>query len=144
MNLLKPVFFILLASWAAISHADDQDVIAYRQHIMRTLNEQTAAVGEILSGAIPDDQAIAHLEAIALTASTAQKAFEPQVLGGESKADIWKDWADFSRRMSAFAQKAAEITKLAKDKGKEAALPTVLDALPCKSCHDLYRQEKKK
>jgi hypothetical protein len=33
--------------------ADDQDVIDYREHIMKTLDEQSAAVGMILSAAIP-------------------------------------------------------------------------------------------
>ncbi|MEO8001185.1 MAG: hypothetical protein ABI644_04870, partial [Arenimonas sp.] len=63
--------------------ADNKDLIEYRQHIMNTLNEQAAALGMIMSYAAPDDNTVAHFEAIALTAKTALKAFEPKVQGGE-------------------------------------------------------------
>ena len=88
------------------------DVIDYREHIMRTLNEQSEALGMILSTAIPDDNASAHLEIIALTASTALKAFEPKILGGESKSAVWTNWPDFSKRMQEFSTKTADAAKL--------------------------------
>src|SRR5581483_653164 len=122
----------------------DKEVIEYREHIMNTLNEQAGALGEILSNAIPDDNVVSHLDAIALTASTALKAFEPKVQGGEAKPDVWANWPDFSKRMNEFAQKTAEMAKMAHDQGKDAALSEVLDALSCKSCHDTYRKEKPK
>jgi cytochrome c556 len=124
--------------------ADDKDVIDYRQHIMNTLNEQAGALGQILSTSIPDDNAVAHLDAIALTASTALKAFQPKVPGGEAKPEIWSNWMDFSKRMNEFVQRTADVANRAKGKDKQAALATVLDALTCKSCHDTYRQEKKR
>lgn len=126
------------------ARADDQDTIDYRRHIMKTLNEQSAAVGQILSRAVPDDNAVAHLEVIALTAKTALKAFEPKVQGGESKPEIWTNWTDFSKRMNDFVQNSEKVAKLGRDQGKDAALQIVLDALPCKSCHDVYRNEAKK
>jgi len=129
----------------AVVSADDQDVVDYREHIMKTLDEQAAAVGMILSTAIPGDNTEAHLQAIALTAQIALKSFEPKVLGGEAKPEVWSNWADFSKRMSEFAKKAAEVAALGKEKGSDD--PTlgekVVDALTCKSCHEIYRKEKK-
>ena len=140
--------FCVLALGAASSmtaaYADDKDVIDYRQHVMNSLNEQTAALGQILSTAIPDDQVVAHLEDIALIASTALKAFEPKVQGGEAKPEVWAHWDDFSKRMNDFAQKTAAAAKTAKAGGKDEVLTNILDALSCKSCHDVYRDEKKK
>ncbi|HEY4366230.1 MAG TPA: cytochrome c [Steroidobacteraceae bacterium] len=124
--------------------ADDKDVIDYRQHVMSTLNEQSSALGQILSTAVPDDNVVAHLEIIALTASTALKAFEPKVAGGEAKPEVWANWPDFSKRMTEFAQKAAQAAKTAKAGGKDEVLTNILDVLTCKSCHDVYRDEKKK
>lgn len=109
---------------------------------MNALNEQVAALGQILSGTIPDDNAVSHLEAIALTASTALKAFEPKAPGGEAKPQVWTDWADFSKRMNEFAQKTAEMAKTAKEQGKEAGLAKALGALNCKGCHDVYREQR--
>jgi len=135
-----------IALWALLAGvaaaADNNDVIDYRQHIMNTLNEQAAALGEILSGAVPDDNVIAHMDALAITASTALKAFEPKVPGGQAKPEVWGNWADFSKRMNEFAQGTAAMAKLAHEQGKDAGLAKVMDALSCKKCHDTYRQEK--
>ena len=131
------------ATLTTAARADDQDVIDYRQHVMNTLNAQTAALGQILSTAIPDDNVVEHLEVIALTASTGLKAFEPKVQGGEAKPDVWTHWDDFSKRMNEFAQKTAAAAKQAKAGGKDEVLANILDALSCKSCHDVYRNEKK-
>ena len=125
------------------ARADDKDVIEYRKHIMNTLNEQSAALGQILSTVVPDDNAVAHINAIALTASTALKAFEPKVPGGQAKPDVWANWVDFSKRMNEFAQRTAQAAKVAKEQGKEAALSNILDQLTCKSCHEIYREDKK-
>jgi cytochrome c556 len=129
----------------AVVSADDQDVIDYREHIMKTLDEQSAAVGMILSTAIPGDNTVAHLQAIALTAQIALKAFEPKVLGGEAKPEVWSNWADFSKRMNEFAKKTSEVATLVKEKGSDdpALGERVVDALTCKSCHEVYRKEKK-
>jgi cytochrome c556 len=126
------------------ANSAERNVIDYREHIMNTLNDQSDALGMILSTAIPPDNAAAHLEIIALTASTALKAFEPKVAGGQSKPEVWGNWPDFSKRMNELAVKTAEVAGTARQKGVPKALAGVVDALTCKSCHELYRQEKKK
>ena len=142
----RPTTIICSAALAALlvassASAGERDAIDYRQHIMNTLNEQAAALGEILSGAAPDDNVVAHLDVLALTASTALKAFEPKVGGGEARPEVWFKWTDFSQRMTEFAQKTRAMAKLAHEQGKEAALANVVDALSCKKCHDTYRKE---
>jgi len=134
--LASVVFF---GSLPTVARAGDLENIAYRQNIMKTIDAQAAALGQILSGEVPDDQAVAHFESIALAASTALKSFEVKSLGGESKPEVWSNWADYSKRMLDFAQKSAEVARIGKTQGKEAALAMVLDALPCKSCHEKYR-----
>ncbi len=124
--------------------ASDQDVVQYREAVMKTMNEQVAALGEIASEVVPDDNLVAHMNILALTASTALKAFEPKVPGGEAKPEVWANWADFSKRMTAFAQETAAGAKIAKEQGKDAALVQLINyADSCKGCHDMYRQEKK-
>ena len=137
---------IAVAATALLStaHADDKDVIDYREHIMNALNEQSAMLGQIVSTAIPNDNVAAHLDALALIASTALKSFEPKVQGGEAKPEVWAHWDDFSKRMNEFAQKTANAAKLAHTEGPDAALSNMLDVLTCKSCHEVYREEKKK
>jgi cytochrome c556 len=129
---------------ALASAAEDKDVIAYREHIMNTLQEQSFAISPILSTAIPDTNAVAHLEILALTASLALKAFEAKVPGGEAKPEVWAKWDDFSKRMKKFADDSAAAAKLGKEKGWSAASANILDVLQCKQCHEVYRDEKKK
>lgn len=130
---------LTLAGPGAASEADE-DAIAYRQHIMHSLQEQTAALGKIMSGAVPDDNAVAHMQALALIASTALKSFEPKVPGGDSKPEVWDDWADFSKRMEEFARLTAKMSQAAQEGGKDAGLSHAIEALNCKSCHDVYRK----
>lgn len=121
--------------------ADNQDVIDYRQRVMRTLDAQVAALGQILSGATPDDQVVSHLETIAQAASQSLKSFEPKIEGGESLPLVWAKWDDFSAKMKDFVTKTRTAADTAKAQGKDAALTNILDALRCKDCHDVYRKK---
>ncbi len=141
---------LLLSSCALLSltlpalAADQDATVKFREAIMKTLNEQSAALGQIASGAIPDDNLVTHMDELALAASTALKAFTPKVPGGEAKPEVWANWADFSKRMSDFAQQTVAGAKIAKDQGKDAALVQLINyADSCKGCHDMYRMEKK-
>ncbi len=144
MKRLLALPLLALSLLPTVSTADDQDVIDYRRHIMETLKAQTAALGMIMSGAIPDDNVIAHIDILAATAATALKSFEPKVEGGDAKAEVWAQWDDFSSRMNDFAAKTAAMSKTAHEKGKDEALLQVMDALTCKQCHDTYRVKKPK
>jgi len=137
------VVMAVLALPLAGRAADDQDIIDYRQHVMKTLNEQAAELGLILSTAVPGDNVTSHIDSLALAASISLKAFEPKVQGGEAKPEVWSNWPDFQKRMKDFAAKTAEMSKIAHEQGPDQALGMVIGALPCKSCHDLYRSEKK-
>ena len=143
---MKRVFLVCSVAMLSVSLpvlAADQDIIQFREAVMKTLNEQSAILGEIASGAVPDDNLVVHMDELALTASTALKAFEPKVQGGEAKPDVWAKWPDFSKRMSDFAQQTAAGAKIAKDQGKDAAMVQLINyADSCKGCHDMYRQEK--
>jgi cytochrome c556 len=138
-------FAVLAVGVQLAAHADptDKDVIDYRQHVMNTLNEQSAALGEILSTVVPDDNVTAHLQDLALAASTALKAFEPKVPGGQAKPEVWSNWSDFSKRMTEFTQKVTAAAKKAQAGGKDEVMTNIADTLSCKSCHDVYREEKK-
>ena len=141
-NFLMVLGILSMGSLSSVQ-ADDKDVVDYREHVMNTLNEQSEALGQILSTTIPDDNVVGHLDSLALTASIALKAFESKVSGGEANPEVWSDWADFSKRMNEFAQKTAAAAKDAHEHGKDAGLADFADALTCKSCHKIYRHEKK-
>jgi len=125
-------------SWAY----DDKDVIEYREHLMKALDAQTAAVGMIVSTQIPEDNLVQHLNQIALLAKTALQSFEPKVAGGESKPEVWTQWADFSAKMNDFAARTAKLAEDAKTGGVQTVTAELAEALTCKGCHDVYRNKK--
>lgn len=131
-----------LATSAAV-HADDQDTIDYRRHIMKSMGEQVGAIGMILQKKAPADNFAVHVKALAGSAAMAKKAFEPKVPGGDSKPEVWADWADFSKRMDALTSATDELAKLAAAGGVASAGTKVQAALTCKACHDTYRVPKK-
>ena len=124
--------------------ADDHDVIIFRQLIMRQLNAEAAALGMIVSSQIPPDTLALQTRAIAASARAAVKAFEPKVPGGASKPEVWTKWADFAKRIELFATKSEEMAKASESGNVAVVMGLLVDALPCKQCHDLYRIKSKK
>jgi cytochrome c556 len=129
---------LLLA--ALPSRADDQDVIDYRTHVMKSLGEQLGAVGMILENKAPPDNFATHLKALAVTATQAKKAFEPKVPGGNSKPEVWADWADFSKRLDELVAGTAALAAAAPHESVAAVGAKLSSTLKCKSCHDTYRK----
>lgn len=139
--MMRTLILALLLSAAAAAHADDQDVIDYRRHIMHTMGEQVEILGLIAQQRAPANALATHAQVLAITASTAKKAFEPHVDGGEAKPDVWAQWQDFSKRLDELVAATAELSKTAKGNDVAAAAPKLKD-LGCKSCHDTYRKPK--
>jgi cytochrome c556 len=130
------------ATTPTLARADDQDVIDYRVHIMKTMAEQAAAITQILQQRAPADNFTVHAQILAITAATAKKAFASEVIDGEAKADVWAHWADFSKRLDDLSAATADLASAAKAGGIAAAAPKVQAALACKSCHDIYEKKK--
>lgn len=134
---------VVLIVGAENAKAGDEETIKYRQMIMKQLEAEATVLGMIVSGQIPPDAMSAEARSIANAAKVALKSFEPNVPGGEAKPVVWSKWDDFSKRMQVFAQKSDELAKVA-DAGNVAQVTEMMvSALPCKECHDLYRDKKK-
>lgn len=127
------------ALYAADARAgSDGDAVAYRRHVMKTMGEQAAALGMVLQQKGPAENAAIHAHTIALTAKAALKAFEPQVQGGEAKAEIWRNWPDFAKRLQTLSAGAEDLALVAERDGLPAMQAKIMSVLSCKSCHDAY------
>ena len=124
--------------------ADDQETIDYREHVMKTMGEQIAAMNQMRQGKIAADNLAVHAEILAVTATTAKNAFTPKVAGGKAKADVWANWQDFSKRLDDLVAATSDLAKAAKSGGMAAVGPKLQSGLPCKGCHDTYREADKK
>lgn len=133
---------IAVATLSGAAYADDQDTIDYRGDIMQSLGEQTAAIEQILQHQAPADNLALHAQSLVLIAAMAKKAFEPNVAGGESKPEVWTNWADFSKRLDELVADTQAVARAGKDSGAAAA-PMLAVAHSCQDCHDIYREQKK-
>jgi cytochrome c556 len=140
MYRLATLFALSLLVCAALPcRADDQDVIDYRTHVMKTLGEQMGAVGMIIENKAPADNFATHLKVLAVTATQAKKAFEPKVPGGNAKPEVWSNWPDFSKRLDELVAATAELATAAQHDTVAVVGPKLRSTLKCKSCHDTYR-----
>ena len=131
----------------ALAQADDQDVMNYRKQVMKTMGEQAGAMQMTLQGKAPADQFVSHVKTLHLATAQALKAFEPKVVGdgstGSAKAEVWANWADFSKRMNEQVAKLAALEKAAVEGGAAKAGPMIQATMDCRSCHENYRVPKK-
>ena len=71
------------------------------------------------------------------------ESFRAPLPGGRAKPDVWTNHADFMQRMESFASKADAMAKAGETGDVAAVTGLMVDAMPCKQCHDLYRAPKK-
>ena len=140
---IVPITFFVLSLAALPGRADDQDVIDYRQHIMKTMGEQMGAIGMILQNKAPPDNFALHMKVLAITATQAKSAFAPKVPGGDAKPGVWTDWQDFSRRLDELVTATAELATSAQHDSVAQVGAKMKSTLKCKSCHDTYRVPEK-
>jgi cytochrome c556 len=133
---------VLMTAVSTTVLADDDDVITYRQLVMKEMDAESSALGMMVSGQIPPDALASQARALAFSTKASLKAFEPKVPGGEAKADVWAKWDDFAKRLQLLVQKTDEMAKVAESGNLAAFSEKMTDALTCKQCHDIYRNKK--
>jgi cytochrome c556 len=144
MRLLSGVCGLVMAAVIAapaIAQQRDEDVIAYRQEIMKTMGAQSTMIGMVLAGMVPDKLLSTHFEVLLQSVRQAKQAFEPNVPGGNALPAVWAKHDDFMAKLNAAEQsiiKAIEISK--KDGAGGQSGEAAVDALSCKGCHDVYKK----
>lgn len=119
-----------------------EDHVLARQLIMQQLDEEADTIGSIAAGVVPTSQMAQHARKVATLARESYEAFKPNVPGGGAKPEVWTNWADYSKRMEDFIANSEKMAKAAEAGDQHAVTELLVDALPCKGCHDLYRNKK--
>ncbi len=127
---------------AAPDKAQNDGLIFARQQAMSDLADQSKKLGNIVAGLAPASELAATTRAIADGAKDALDSFRPQIPGGQEKPEVWTNNADFMQRMEAFARNAEAMAKAGETGNVAAVTEKMIDAMPCKQCHDVYRKPK--
>ncbi len=119
-----------------------EDPVLNRQLVMQALEDDADALGDIAAGIAPPTKMAEHARNLAQHAKESYESFKPSAPGGSAKPEIWSNWADYSKRMEAFVANTEKLSAVAETGNVTAMTELMVDAMPCKSCHDVYRAKK--
>ena len=151
MNHARVAHRILFASACLMATtafaAEPEDIIKYRQTVMKANGAHMAAAGAIINGKVDfKNQLGDHTKALLAINKDINSLFPKDSDFGETKAldAVWKNNADFQKRAKDAGQKADALAKTvaAGDSKKYAASFKELSD-SCKACHKDFRKEEK-
>jgi cytochrome c556 len=125
-----------------------RQAVEARKALFTLLSDNFKGLGEISKGAAPFDANEVQRRGlhVATLAEWAGEAFPDQSNIGEpdSKArpEIWRDRADFDRKLKDFQSHAAALRQVAASAqglGEDLRQAVAVVAQDCKSCHDSFR-----
>lgn len=127
--------------------AEPEDIIKYRQNIMKLQGAHLAAAGAIIQGKVDFKNHLGdHVKALQASTKDVPALFPKDSDFGETKAQdsVWKNSADFQKRAKDTHDKVNALAKAvaANDAANYGArFKDVADS--CKACHKDYRKEDK-
>jgi len=145
-RILSVCALLALPMWSVLASAPDpaeaEGIIFERQQIMEQLGKDSDQLGKVVAGLEPASRLPQLTRAIADGARQSLEAYGQQVPGGRTKPEAWSNNADFMRRLQEFARNA-EAMSVAGARGDISGVTGMMvDAMPCKQCHDIYRAQK--
>ena len=146
MNIKKLTASIALMSILAPSYAaESEDIIKYRESVMKAYGAHMSAAARIVRGKVDfQDQLKLHADSIEGIANTVTALFPEDSDFGETraKAEVWSKPKEFADAIKVNQQAAADFSKTVAG-GDKAALATSFKQLStrCQSCHEKFRTE---
>lgn len=134
ITIASPVVF------AASVFSDAKDSVEYRQAAFQLIRHNMADIGDMVKGDVTYDAKRVTERAKALATLTTLPWYGFTVKGGDAKAEIWQNLADFESRGAKLASDAA-VLHTAAISGDQADIRKAFGtfARNCKACHDKYK-----
>jgi cytochrome c556 len=126
-----------------ISQEEAEGIIFERQNIMKQLDEDSELLGDIVAGIAPVEELGPVTASIAQSAKASQELFAIKLPGGRAKEEVWTNHDDYMARMAEFAQNSERMAELGEAGDVTGVTGMLIVALPCKQCHDVYREKRK-
>jgi cytochrome c556 len=143
---------ILLLGFSAPAAAVDEpeNVIAYRQSVMKAIGGHTGAIAAVAKGQVSYvDQVAAHARGINAMSKLITGLFPKgtdnfEYADTRALPDIWQDWSRFEAAAKDLQSESAKLIEVAESGGDAAAIGAQLQNVgkACGSCHKPFRAEK--
>lgn len=127
------------------AEADPENIIKYRQNVMKANGAHMAAIAAIVQGKVPyREQLLDHALAVVEINRDVHKLFpEGSDFGDTAALDaVWKNKAEFNKQAQLTEKRSEALLKAVKAGNKEAqakAFKALSDS--CKNCHKDFRRE---
>lgn len=136
---------VLLATAGAGWSADSEEIIKYRESVMKAYAGHTGAAARIVRGKVDyTDQLVLHATAMRDLSLLIDTLFPEGSDFGDThaKEEVWSKREEFNQAIEKNQQAAADFFKVVSSKDSAAqadAFKALTDS--CKGCHDKFRAE---
>lgn len=138
---------VLGAAAAAQAEGDPEEIIKYRQNVMKSNGANLSAAGAIIQKKVDFSGRLAdHANAVAAGSKNIAALFPPgSDFGTDTKAldAVWKNRAQFEKLAKDSETKAAAFAKAVSSKDAQVGARFKELADSCKACHKDFRKEEK-
>lgn len=137
---------LVLFGTLAYAESEPEDIIKYRQNVMKANGAHMAATGAILQGKVEYKKDLAyHAKTLQTINSDIPALFPKGSDFGDTKAldGVWSKRADFEKRAKDTRTKADAFAKAAGGDAKAALAKFKELQDSCKACHKDFRKEEK-
>jgi len=138
-------FMLVVLAPTILRAAEPEDIIKYRQNVMKANGAHLAAAAAIIQGKVDyKNQLDAHVRALQTFTSDIPALFPKGSDFGNTRAKdaVWNNRAEFDKRAKNLKDKIAAFAKAVKSGNHEAMLSTFKDVgEDCKACHKDFRKK---
>jgi cytochrome c556 len=129
----------------ALHAAEPEDIIKYRQNVMKAIGGHTAAAGAVVQGKVGyKNQLAEHARALQALTGDIPALFPKDSDFGDTRAkdEVWSNRAEFEKRAKDAKAKVAAFAK-AVQSGKQPTIAASYKDMgeSCKGCHKDFRKK---
>ena len=138
-------FMLVILAPTFLRAAEPQDIIKYRENVMKANGAHLAAALAIIQGKVDyKNQLEAHVRALETFTSDIPALFPKGSDFGNTRAKdaVWSNRAEFDKRAKNLKEAVAAFAKAVKSGNREAMLAKFKDVGEgCKACHKDFRKK---
>jgi cytochrome c556 len=144
-SLFAMSFVLVMLIPIVLRAAEPEDIIKYRQNVMKANGAHLAAAAAIIQGKVDyKNQLEVHVQTLQALTSDIPGLFPKGSDFGKTRAKdaVWSNRAEFDKDAKNLKEKVAAFAKAVKSGKREAMLATFKDVgEDCKACHKDFRKK---
>lgn len=146
-SLLATASLLAMLAPPALHAAEPEDVIKYRQNVMKAVGGHTSAAGAIVQGKVEyKSDLLEHARSLQALTRNIPALFPKDSDFGDTKAkdEVWSKRADFEKRANDTKAKVEVFAKAVQSSNQQTIAASFKDVgESCKACHKDFRKEDK-